>query len=342
MNQTICTEENAGLWSVGPGISECAAKPQAFIVHDPFASGGLDVFALHSSDARLEEALLFRKKPDTEHYARQHKAFVSTIRQCGIDVFYLGDLAGHQPSYQKTALNPNQVFTRDSLITIPWIPDGYISSCMKPVLRRAEAATMSAAAKQMGLSEIMPIPEELYLEGGDFVPFSREGRRTVLLGYGPRTRLETAFYLQRTMIPAYIDEIIAIHLADYRINLDGGLLPVTGEIVISNQESILETHLLDKHGRHPFDLWKMFRDLGMQVINTTQEESMFFQSCNCICLGDGRIIYYDLCVRIKAILEDRGVEVICCEGSELVKGRGGPRCMSRPLYRKTGGQQKMI
>lgn len=336
MNHPNCIKEKTGLWSVGPGISECAAKPQAFIVHDPFASGGLDVFALHPSDTRLEEALLFREKPDAEHYAGQHKAFVSTIRKCGIDIFYLGDLAGDQPSYQTTALNPNQVFTRDSLITIPWIPHGYISARMKPVLRRAEATTMAAAAKQMGLSEIIPIPEELYLEGGDFVPFSREGRRTVLLGYGPRTRLETAFFLQQTMIPTYMDEIIAIRLADYRINLDGGLLPVTSEVVVSNQESILETLLLDKHGQHPFDLWKMFRDLGMHVIHTTQEESIFFQSCNCICLGDGRIIYYDLCARVKALLEDRGVEVICFEGSELVKGRGGPRCMSRPIYLKTG------
>lgn len=336
MNHHILTEGNTGLLSVRPGISEYAAKPQAFIVHDPFASRGLDVFALHPSDTRLEETLLFREKPDAEHYAGQHQAFVNTIRKYGIDIFYLGDLAGDQPSYQITALNPNQVFTRDSLITIPWIPHGFISARMKPVLRRAEAATMSAAATQLGLYEIVRIPEGLYLEGGDFVPFSREGRRTVLLGYGPRTRLETAFFLQQAMIPTYMDEIIAIHLADYRINLDGGLLPVTSEVVVSNQESILDAFLLDEHGQHPFDLWKMFRDLGMDVINTTKEESMFFQSCNGICLGDGRIIYYNLCDRVKALLEDRGVTVICIEGSELVKGRGGPRCMSRPIYCKTG------
>lgn len=314
-----------------PGISEFNVRPKAFIVHDPSVSGGLDVFESQNSVEQLED-LLFREQPNAEEYARQHKDFVRTIIKSGVDVLYLGDIVGNHYLYKVTASNPNQIFTRDSLITIPWITKGYIAAQMKPLLRRTEAATMATAAKRLGLIEIVRIPENLYLEGGDFVPFSREGRRTILLGYGPRTQLEAAYFLQQTLIPDYIDEIIAIRLADYRINLDGGLLPVTKEVVVSNQESILDSLLLDAHGQHSFDLWKMFRDLGMHVINTTREESIFFQSCNCICMGENEIIYYNLCARVKKCLEERGVKVICIEGSELVKGRGGPRCMSRPIY----------
>jgi len=134
------------------------------------------------------------------------------------------------------------------------------------------------------------------------------------------------------LIPDYLDDIIAIKLADYRINLDGGLLPVSSKVVISNQESILDSFLLDKNGQQPINLWKMFNSLGMDIINTTREESMFFQSCNCICLGNGKVVYYNLCSRVKKLLEEYGIEVICIEGTELVKGRGGPRCMSRPIY----------
>lgn len=326
------SESDATLFPVLPGISEFAAKPEAFIVHDPFCSGGLDVFVLRKSATRLEEELLFRETPQAHHYARQHKEFVKTIMKCGIDIVYLANIIGDHPSYQITASNPNQVFTRDSLITLPWIPKGYIAARMKPVLRRAEAATMSAAVKRLGLTEIIRIPEGLFLEGGDVVPFSRGGLRTLLLGYGPRTRLETAHFLQQTLIPKYLDEIIAIRLADYRINLDGGLLPLTNEVVVSNQESILESSLLDQSGQHPFNLWEMFEELGMHVINTTREESIFSQSCNCVCLGENKVIYYNLCKRVKALLEDSGIQVICIEGSELVKGRGGPRCMTRPVY----------
>ena len=325
-------EDRTPLPGVLPAVSEHAAKPKAFIVHDPIESGGLEFLLSAQSGMNLEEALLFRERPNADAYAIQYEAFVRTLSAHAAQVLYLRDIVGDHPSYKATAKNPNQVFTRDSLITIPWVPGGYISARMKPPLRRAEAATMEAAATLLGLREIIRVPEELFLEGGDFVPFSREGRRTLLLGYGPRTRIETAHFLRRMLIPAYLDEIIALSLAHWRINLDGGLLPVAHNVVISDCKSILGATLMDEKGSYPIDIWDMFRSLGMTVINTTAEESMYFQSCNCLCLGGGKIIYYDMCTRVGDQLTDNGVTVHGISGSELVKGRGGPRCMSRPLY----------
>ena len=37
---------------------------------------------------------------------------------------------------------------------------------------------------------------------------------------------------------------------------------------------------------------------------------------------------------IKPTLRDKGIKVIEITGSELVRGRGGPRCMSQPLFRE--------
>ncbi|MGX0829435.1 arginine deiminase [Staphylococcus capitis] len=34
------------------------------------------------------------------------------------------------------------------------------------------------------------------------------------------------------------------------------------------------------------------------------------------------------------MLRKRGIKVIEIPGSELVRGRGGPRCMSQPLFRE--------
>jgi N-dimethylarginine dimethylaminohydrolase len=315
-----------------PAVSEFAAKPEAFIVHDPATTGGLDALSSSRSDGNLEEELLFRERPSAGDYARQYEEFVVAIRQDVSQVLYLGDIVGDHPSYNATARNPNQVFTRDSLITIPWVPEGYIPARMKPPLRRPEAVTMEAAARHLGLREIVRLPEGLFLEGGGFVPFSREGRRTVLLGYGPRTSLETIRFLHRMLIPEYLDEIIALSLANWRINLDGGLLPVAANVVVTDRKSILESTLLDEKGSHQFDIWDMFHSLGMHVIDTTREESMYFQSCNCVCLGSGKIIYYEMCARVRDQLIDHGVTVQCVPGSELVKGRGGPRCMCRPIY----------
>jgi len=318
------------------GISEFAAKPEAVIVHDPVESGGLRALMEAPLEGDLEDELLFRSSPNFCDYARQYQGFVLALRRTVPQVVYLRDIIGDQAVYQAVAGNPNQVFTRDSLMTIPWVPEGYIAARMKPPLRRTEAAAMEVAAKRLGLREIVRVPDGLFLEGGDFVPFAREGRRTLLLGYGPRTSVETTRFLQRTLIPTYVDEIIALSLANWRINLDGGLLPVAANVVISDRESILESTLLDEKGQHPFDIWAMFDSLGMTVIETTREESMYFQSCNCVCLGNGSIIYYGMCGRVRDQLVAHGLTVHTIPGLELVKGRGGPRCMSRPIYCPVG------
>ena len=55
-----------------------------------------------------------------------------------------------------------------------------------------------------------------------------------------------------------------------------------------------------------------------------QTHYVFDQGC-----GD---IRSQLC--IKPTLRDKGIKVIEITGSELVRGRGGPRCMSQPLFRE--------
>lgn len=76
----------------------------------------------------------------------------------------------------------------------------------------------------------------------------------------------------------------------------------------------------------------MLNDLGLQVIDTTPEESVYAQSCNCLCLGERRIVCYDLCPRVIGLIERSGIRVHTVPGAELIKGRGGPRCMTRPIY----------
>jgi N-dimethylarginine dimethylaminohydrolase len=313
-------------------VAECSTPPAALIVHDPVAAGAFDAFDSLEEGGDVERDLLFRARPERARYAEQHRAFVDTLRAHVSDVLYLRDLVDDEATLAPARRNPNQVFTRDSLITLPWAPEGYIAARMRNPIRRPETHAMEAAMRRLGLREIVRLPDDLIWEGGDAVPFSRDGRRTLLVGFGGRTPERTLDFLQEALIPRHADEIVAVQLPPSRLNLDGSLLPAAADVVVTAPESILGGVHLDAHARHEIDVLGWLRDQGVQIVEATQEESMYAQACNFACLGDRRIVAYDLCDRVVDLLARHDVEVHKVAGSELVKGRGGPRCMTRPIY----------
>ncbi|MCG3138061.1 MAG: Arginine deiminase [Phycisphaerae bacterium] len=54
---------------------------------------------------------------------------------------------------------------------------------------------------------------------------------------------------------------------------------------------------------------------------------------NVLAIAPRRVIMYDRNFKTQEELQRHGVETICINGSELVRGLGGPRCMSMPLRR---------
>ena len=55
--------------------------------------------------------------------------------------------------------------------------------------------------------------------------------------------------------------------------------------------------------------------------------------CNVLAIEPGVVVAYDRNVTTNSYLEQNGVEVVPVPGSELGRGRGGPRCMSCPIER---------
>ena len=55
---------------------------------------------------------------------------------------------------------------------------------------------------------------------------------------------------------------------------------------------------------------------------------------NTLAIAPGELIVYDRNPVANALLEEAGIKLHKIQGSELVRGRGGPRCMSMPIYRE--------
>ena len=63
------------------------------------------------------------------------------------------------------------------------------------------------------------------------------------------------------------------------------------------------------------------------------EREQWNDGANTLCLSPGTVVVYDRNYVTNRLLEDAGVKVLKFSGSELSRGRGGPRCMSMPLQR---------
>ncbi len=56
---------------------------------------------------------------------------------------------------------------------------------------------------------------------------------------------------------------------------------------------------------------------------------------NTLCLAPGKVVVYQRNNVTNALMREMGIEVLEIESGELSRGRGGPRCMSMPLWRES-------
>jgi arginine deiminase len=121
-----------------------------------------------------------------------------------------------------------------------------------------------------------------------------------------------------TIFPGIRDKLALFRLTPAR----------NGGIRISPQDS------LEKSLRKPLGLpaVRLIESGGGDDLTAAREQ--WNDSTNTLALSPGVVVTYDRNVASNETLRKAGIEVVEIEGSELVRGRGGPRCMSMPLWRE--------
>ncbi len=98
------------------------------------------------------------------------------------------------------------------------------------------------------------------------------------------------------------------------------------------REESLEDVLRDVLG---LDRVTLIRCGGKDIIASAREQ--WNDGANTLCIAPGKVIVYNRNYVTNEILRDSGVAVYEMPSSELARGRGGPRCMSMPLFREAPG-----
>jgi len=71
---------------------------------------------------------------------------------------------------------------------------------------------------------------------------------------------------------------------------------------------------------------------GGDIVTAAREQ--WNDSTNTLAIAPGVVVTYSRNEASNEVLRKNGIEVLEIDGSELVRGRGGPRCMSMPLVRE--------
>ncbi len=249
---------------------------------------------------------------------------------------------------------PNMYFTRDHGAMIG--PKLQVSSMFNPA-RRLETIFLRFIHKYHPLFRNVELAfhEEIPygIEGGDVLVLNED---TVVIGLSERTTEEAIEWIAHKYLveKELIKHIIVIQIPSRRayMHLDTVFTMVDSDkfLMYPGIKDVVTTYWLEKGSDDRVSassgynlqgaLRKALNEKQIEIIYSgandeiTAAREQWGDSTNSLAVKPGTVVCYDRNEATNETLRRHGVDVIEIDSSELVRGRGGPRCMSMPLDRE--------